>query len=374
MTAFARLARLTSQRIRHVAIWIAVPVVLLMAGCRGEEPPVQTVRSPVVPFDELFELADTVRLDPSILLGRIGYLDVSESGSLLVQDDANRITHLFSAEGRHLQSFSVPECLPDDWDFTPESSRFVGGGHVLVMKTSDPAVLFDLGGACVAAKRGGLHVLATSICARGDSIFAHKDYDLGLASTGVYDLALEPVAEIPIDAPRLVRLNFIYRGVAGRSVKCFDDGAYYLYREDMDANPVRARGGRTRYRPDFFVRRPDDVPNFSTVDDLRKYDVTGYPVAAAVFALDASTRMLFFFGLDERWTRRDGDSVYDFGLSVASNQDLFPGRSTVSPVWPQAAAGGYLYAFGEHEPLPGGKIGNPLVIRYRFIPPRRENV
>lgn len=371
MTGFANIVRTRPHRSRRLVaqIWLAVPVVLLMAGCRGEESSVQTVRSPVVPFDEMFELADTVRLDPSILIGSIGFLDVSESGSLLVTDVANHTTHLFSATGKYMQSFSVPECLPDDWDFTPGSSRFVGGGHVLVMDLSSPAVLFDIGGACVAGKRGGLHELAKSFCSLSDSIFTHKVYDAGQASSTVYDFALEPIAEIPINPPRLVMLNFSHLGVTGRSSACFSDGAYYTYLENMDAMPMRARSDRIRYRPDFFERWPEDVPNFPSRDDLHEY-----PGAGAVFAIDASTRMIFFFGLDKRWITRDGDTVYRYGLSVASNQDLFPGRSTVSAVWPQAAAGGYMYAVGRYESLPDGEAGNPMIIRYRFIPPQREHV
>ena len=372
MITFARCVKLWSHRRAKRLVapsWIAVPLVLLFAGCRAGESSVNTVRSPVVPFHELFELADTVRLDPSILIGTIGFLDVSETGNLLITDYASRITHLFSAEGVHLQSYSVPMCLPDDWDFSPWSSRFVGGEHVLVMDLSGPAVLFDLGGACVVGKRGGLHELAKSFCARGDSIFTHKAYDRGRASSTVYNLALEPVAEIPISPPRLVVLNFNLVGVAGRSVECFSDGAYYIYLEDMDAMPVRARPNRIRYRPDFFQPWPEDVPEFPSATELNEY-----PTVNAVFALDASTRLLFFVGLDHQWKRRDGERVYNLGLSVASNQNLFPGRSTVSPVWPEAAANGYFYVVGDYESLPGSEAGNPLVIRYRFIPPQFENV
>lgn len=351
-----------------VLSWIAVVAVILVAGCRAGGPSVLTVRSPVVPFNELFELADTIRLDPSILIGTIGFLDVSETGSLLITDYATHNTHLFSAEGVHMQSFSVPDCLPDDWDFSPWSSRFVGGDHVLVMDLSGPAVLYDLGGACVVGKRGGLHELAKSFCARGDSIFTHKAYDRGRAASTVYNLALEPMAEIPISPPRLVGLNFSLVGVAGRSVECFSDGAYYIYLENMDAMPVRARPNRIRYRPDFFQPWPEDVPEFPSATELNEY-----PTVNAVFALDASTRLLFFVGLDQQWKRRDGERVYNIGLSVASNQNLFPGRSTVSSVWPEPAANGYMYVIDEYEVLPGGEVGNPLIIRYRFIPPQHEN-
>ena len=55
---------------------------------------------------------------------------------------------------------------------------------------------------------------------------------------------------------------------------------------------------------------------------------------------------------------------------MAINTGLFPGRSTVSPVTPQAAGNGYFYAVGSNEPLPNGDVGNPVIVRYRFIPPK----
>lgn len=348
---------------------MAVLVVLMTAGCRLDDSSVSTVRSPVVPFHELFELADTIRLDPSILLGSTGFIDVSQSGDLLITDSASRITHLFSATGTYMQSFSVPVCLPDEADFTPASARFVARRHVLVMDFHGPAVLFGLDGACVVAKREGLHDLAKSFCVRDDSIFTHKVYDVGPASSTVYNLALEPVAELPINPPRLVLLNFGVLGILGQTIDCFDDGAYYLYLEDMDAMPVHARPYRIRYRPDFFERWPEDVPDFPSAEDLRKY-----PTANAVFALDASTRMILFFDLDQQWIRRDGDTFYGYGLSVASKRNMFPGRSTISPVWPLAAANGYVYTAGDYEPLPDGEDGNPLIIRYKFIPPEGANL
>lgn len=347
---------------------MAVLVVLMTAGCHLDDSSVSTVRSPVVPFHELFVLADTIRLDPSILLGSIGFIDVSQSGDLLITDDASRITHLFSAAGTHMRSYSVPVCLPDEAGFVPTSARFAGRRHVLVMDLSGPAVLFGLDGACIVAKREGIHNLAKSFCVRDDSIFTHKLYHVGPASSTVYNLALEHIAELPINPPRLVTLNFALLGIQGRSIDCFSDGAYYVYLEDMDAMPVHAHPDRIRYRPDFFERWPEDLPDHPSPEDLRKH-----PTVGAVYALDASTRMVFFFDLAQIWKRVDGEMFYEFGLSVASNRNQFPGRSTIAPVWPLAAAEGYIYTVGEYESLPDGDVGNPLIIRYRFIPPQNDN-
>ena len=89
-----------------------------------------------------------------------------------------------------------------------------------------------------------------------------------------------------------------------------------------------------------------------------------YPSTIAVFSIDGSTRMVVYADLGKEWSAQ-GTGI---GLSIASNIDQFPGRSTVSPVWPQAAGNGFLYAVGDHEVLPGGDVGNPVILRYRFTP------
>ncbi len=205
-----------------------------------------------------------------------------------------------------------------------------------------------------------------SICAQEDSIFMHKGVSQGKTSVSVYDSALENLTDIPIRSPRLVMLNATTNGLPGRSVECFDDGAHYLYLEDMDSWPVRVNPNRIRYQPDFFRQRPDDVSG------IRAERIREYPSAIAVFALDKSTRMMAFIELDQEWARWSEESGPMIGLSVVSNENLFPGRSAISNVFPISAGNGYFYAEGEHESLPGGEVGNSILIRYRFMPPQSD--
>ena len=54
-----------------------------------------------------------------------------------------------------------------------------------------------------------------------------------------------------------------------------------------------------------------------------------FPVAIAAFALAKSTRMVPFIQLDQAWSQwGEEESGFMIGLNVASNQYLFPGRST----------------------------------------------
>ena len=341
-------------------------IALIGVGCNSEESEIRVARPQMVPFSELFQPADTIRLDASVLVGHYTFIDVDEAGNLLVTDEMSRITHLFSATGVHMMSYSAPDCVPDEADFEPVSSRFIRGGRIVVMSRARGGAVFDRGGDCLVGTRMW-NDLSKSICTQGDSIFLLKGVPGGKPSISVYDSALEPLTDIPIRSPRLIMLNRTTNGLPGRSLECFDDGVHYLYIEDMDSWPVRVDSSRIRHQPEFFRQRPDDVSGIPSIERLREY-----PSAVAVFALDKSTRMVAFIELDQKWARWRGESGPMIGLSVASNENRFPGRSTISHAFPKSAGNGYFYAEGEHESLPDGEVGNPILIRYKFIPPQSD--
>ena len=347
----------------HVMLMV---VALIGIGCNSEESESPVVHPQMVPFSELFQPADTIRLDASVLVAHYTFIDVDEAGNLLVTDEVSRITHLFSAMGVHMMSYSAPDCVPDEADFEPVSSRFISGGRIVVMSRARGGAVFDRGGGCLVGTRIWNN-LSKSICTQEDSIFMHKGVPRGKTSLSVYDSALEHLTDIPIRSPRLIMLNRTTGGLPGRSLECFDGGAHYLYIKDMDSWPVRVDSSRIRHQPDFFRRRLDDVSGIPPIGQILEY-----PSAIAVFALDKSTRMVAFIGLDQKWARWSEESGPMIGLSVASNENRFPGRSTISHMFPISAGNGDFYAEGEHEPLPDGEVGNPILIRYRFIPPQSD--
>ena len=346
----------------HITLMV---IALMGIGCRPESDEIRMVRSQMVPFSELFQPADTIWLDASVLVGDYTFIDVDEAGNLLVTDRAGQITHLFSATGVYMKSYSVPDCVPDEASFLPSSSRFYSGGRIVVFSRREGGAVFDRSGDCLVGTRMW-NMYSKSICTQEDSIFMHKD-PLEATAVSVYDLALEHLTDIPIRSPRLTMLNLTTNGLPGRSIECFDDGAHYLYLEDMDSWPVRANSSRIRYQPDFFRRRPKDESGIPSIEQLLEY-----PVAFAVFALDKSTRMVPFIHLDQEWAKWSEESGHVIGISVASNTEQFPGRSTISHVIPISAGNGHFYAEGEHEALPDGEIGNPILIRYRFKPPQSD--
>ena len=360
-----------SLRNRIIAPILVLLVALFLTGCQSQESSVHTVRAPTIPFDELFVLEDTVRLDPAVLVGQIAFIDVNPSGEILVTDHQANLTYLFSSSGNHLQSYSALACLPDDVHFYPWSTRFLGNEHVVTTQFAGPAIVFNLDGSCYANTKM-LMPYAKAICVKEDSVFAQQVGIQEQATANVYSPMLEKIEEILIEPPRLISLNTNFAGQRGRTIDCFDDGPYYVYAESMDAIPVRSSSSRIQFRPDFFEWRPEDLPDAPPHDENMRRRRKEYQSTIAVFALDGSTRMVSYSDLESRWHSGDINADRQLGLSISSNSGQFPARSTISSVYPQGAGNGYFYAVDENEMLPDGNYGNPLILQYKFIPPGEE--
>ena len=355
----------------QMMIWL---LAISAVGCFSNSE-VRTVRAPLVPFVELFSPPDTLRLDPTVIIGHIGFLDLNARGEILLTDHSANSVHLYSPSGSYVRSYSARECLPDNTSFYPWSSRFIGGNRIMTMRFAGGAAVFDADGTCFAGKRA-LMPYVKAFCAHNDSIIAQQIHFEEEATVNAYSPELETLGEVFIEPPRLKNLNEYFAGQRGRTIDCFDDGAYFVYAESMDATPVDSTLSVTQHKPDFFEWRPDDLPDDmldqSSDDQDRLFEA--YPSAIAVFALNGSTRMVVHSYLDSKWSISDNRTSveYGLGLSVVSNSGQFPARSTIPPVYPQAAGGGFLYAVGEHESLPNGEFGNPVILRFRFMPPQAE--
>ena len=349
-------------------------VVVSAFGCSSGTPHVSISEAPLVPFDDLFQIEDTVRLDPAVIVGHIAFLDVNAQGDLLVADDVGRATHLFSQSGEYKRSYTVSDCLPDDAEtFAPWVSRFMGANRIFTMAgAGDGAVVFGPEGDCQGATRS-LTQTVFEVCTRKDSIFALRNATTASeAAVLVYSSELTKIEELPITQTEFVGLNFFDRGLQARSMECFVDGAYHVFRESMDGIPVRARTLSARYRPVFFEARPRDLTPYAGFE-VHGQESRAYPSAAAIFALEDQTRMVFFTNLDDKWALPGSDLYSPVGMIVASNAGHFPPRSTLAPIWPIAGGNGYVYSLGDNKQLPDGDIGNPLIVRYRFVTPEHAD-
>ncbi|MDE2835028.1 MAG: hypothetical protein OXM02_10985 [Bacteroidota bacterium] len=355
------------DRLRHLIVgWAGL--VLIMSGCTSSPTPNrQVVEAPLVPFGDLFVLQDTIRLDPAVVVGSVDFLDINQEGQLLVTDRISGGTYLFDALGKKARMFSADTCLPETED-SPYSGRFVGGEHFLLVGSGGSVVLFDASGRCIASQSMTDRPMewATAACSVNDTLFVLPDFiPVSPPVVVAYSLDYERLGTTGIDGPAFPVLNTTSRGFWGRAMECFDDGPYYKYLEWEDARPVRPYDSLAQVHPTFFARRTEDLPGdvgaLDRVDALR-----AFPINAGLYGIDGQTRMVVYWDLHEKWHI---ESQQYIGIGVVSNAGRFPARSTLSSVVPIGAANGYIYSVGANELMSDGDVGNPVLIRYKFIPP-----
>ena len=217
---------------------------LLLGACSVPTEQSVPIDLPLVPFEELFAPEDTIRLDSSVIIGRIDHLDVSDSGELLVADGVSNNFVLFSAEGEHIRTYDLSTCLPGARISRPSVAQFLQEGHLLLSQWDATAVI-NLDGTCVASKVRLLPFVSAG-CVHGDSIFMYSAQDSRDRAVWVYSDSLENLGKIPIPNTDHVYLN--ERGL-GQSIGCFKDGPYHVYMESMDAKSVYFPGKTRTHRP-----------------------------------------------------------------------------------------------------------------------------
>ena len=323
--------------------------------------------SELVPFEDLFEFEDSLVLDPSVVLGRIWFMDVDTAGNMLLTDIASNLAHLFAPTGDHTASFSMDTCFPTDAGLDVWAAQFASDNRVILAELGHGMVVFDRSGECLAAKL--LTSRSQSFCTGGDSIYTFRGLQsLSTSIMDVYSLNLEVEREILLEMPELTRLNQNFQGISGRDLACFDRGPWYKYHDEMDARPVFARDRVTRARPDFFVKRDQDLR--ANMDFHEKSEMLdAFPMLVGLYALDEDWRLGTFNRIGDEYRSEDTVGRSPYGLSIVSNSGRFRPRSTVPYKAPEAARHGYLYFLGDHVPMEDGDVGNQVVIRYRFKVP-----
>ncbi len=348
-------------------------VTVLLGGC-SSDPQYLVVEPPLVPFEELFVLEDTIRLDPSVIIGRISFMDTDPEGNLLITDSIGDSVFLFSPTGEHIRTYDPLKCLIGRDEFNPWNSLFMSEGKIITTQLSYGAVVFNPDGSCFST------VLSTPVpfwnsCAHNDSLFFYTPVAMASsdASLVVYSSKLVKLQDIPVKPTVFRELNDGRLAARGRSIACFDDGPYFAYQESVDAMPAYAKAELTLQRPIFFVDRPRDLPQNWSRDQQRE-EWMKYPSLYGVFALTRQTRMVAHYRLWDRWRPAGLDNQsFIVGIGVVSNAGQFPPRSTITTVVPIAAGHGYMYDREEHERLPDGELGNPLIIKYRFVQPENTD-
>ena len=342
-------------------------LLVLVAGCASEaHRPPAALEPPVVPFEEVFTLTDTLRIDSELVVGVISHIDANADGELLVSDEFSDAVYLVDRHGHLQQTFRPADCLYKDhtWlgaaKFGPEGTVIYHGGTGLVV--------FDAEGRCVASDPKAHDLRAA--CPIADSIYTLSSYArFSRRETVAYSLNLEVLGTTDILQPKFPRLNSLITTNRGFAMDCFADGPYYTMLASADAWPVFGHPGFTPVHPPFFDDRTHDTPKVQD-REVRILDFFALPANIGVLALEMDTRIVIYWQLRSKW--RGGqypDHPKGIGLGIASNTNQFAAISTVSPIWPRGAGDGYMYSVGDNEQLPNGDVGNPVVLRYKFIPP-----
>ncbi|MDE2827049.1 MAG: hypothetical protein OXL40_07025 [Bacteroidota bacterium] len=346
----------------------------LLTGCtpRSNDSSEEVVyASELVPFEDLFVLEDSLVLDPSVILGHNWFTDVDTDGSILITDIQSDLAFLFTPTGEHQMSYSMDTCYPSDSGHSLWASRFADDNRIILTTMEGAVVVFDRSGDCLAAKQKNATI--ASFCTRGDSIYAFRGPRINSTSImDVHSLDLGSSREIVLEPPELPRLNSSYRGISGRDVACFSGSPWYKYHEDMDARAVYGNSRMAKARPDFFVRRDQDIPAGLGFREEREV-MDAYLLLNGLYALDEGIRMGVFSPIDEAYRLENVAGGKVSGLSIVSNSNQFKAVSTIPYKTPKTAGNGYLYFLGEHVPMENGDLGNPAFIRYRFIPPTAVN-
>ena len=346
----------------------------LFTGCtsRSNDSSEEVVyASNLVPFEDLFALEDTLVLDPSVLLGPIGFIDVDTVGSILVTEFQSELAHLFAPTGLFQATYRMDTCYPSDFGHSLWASRFAEDDRIILTTMEGAIVVFDRSGDCLAAKKKDTSIL--SFCTLGDSIFTFRgSHSLSTSIMDVHSLDLESSRQIVLEDPEFYRLNQSIMTIPGRDVACVGGSPWYKYHEDMDARAVYGNSKMAKARPGFFVRREKDL---RAEEDSPEWweEIDAYQLLNGLYALDEDIRMGVFSPIDEAYHPENLSGRTVYGLSIVGNSNQFKAVSTIPYKAPVTARSGYLYFLGEHVPTENGELGNPALLRYRFIPPMAVN-
>ena len=346
-------------------------VACLASACSSRSSTDQILTPARADFDALFAPQDTIRLDKSVLIGRTWMLDVNSRGELLVLDLQSEDVHLFSPEGELVRTMAVRDCNPEAAFNYGSQATFLGDSEVAVL-SSKGLIIFDQNGACArATSNGDFAASSWGICAHEDTVFSMPRGVRDSTFIRAYDQDFTLLDQFPLPAPEFPIRAAVTLTYPGFAMACFDDGLWWVHSESFDASPLLRRPGLTRFKPDFFVDRTRDYPEFETVTQSNFQSITemlnrAEAEATAVlgmFALDSRTRLVVYQHIDA------GSGEFGTGAMIASHSGRFPGVSTLLPRFPSAARSGMLYMSSDPEDEPGGEATNPAILRYRFVPP-----
>ena len=341
---------------------VSLVCVLSLSACTSPTKPAPVVESTPMAFEDLFTAVDTLRLDASTLIGRISFMDVSESGDVLISDALQKVMYIFSPSGAHSRTLSATSCHPER-DPEPMSARFLDDGRI-VASTVGGTYLFSADGSCEKTVRDWPRS-CPSFCERRDSVYV---FDRFMSSPRilVFSPSLDFVRDYDLSPPEFPGIFGIYLGNVGLELACFDHDVLYRYPESSDGQSLFAGEKVVLHKPAFFVPPPRDRSTSGNDDMGARLDefmeISGVSTLAdAIFALGDDHRLIKF-------STGPLDQSVSVALSVVDHEKQTSVSILTDRRGPALAKNGLLYFNIGNEVLDSGKVGNPMFEVVRFRP------
>ena len=221
--------------------------------------------------------------------------------------------------------------------------------------------VYDATGQCIDRVQTQDLLSMSTLCEHNDSLFAMPGIpDPQYANAQILSIdgtVLDEIQLPPLKWPRLSSSLLVRPGI---SMGCFDDGPWYVGITREDAMPLLANTTGITYKPKYYRGRRRDLPkNYNPYSNQGLRDGTS---VQGLYRLNRSTRLVAHVVIKKSY-----DSSRS-GLTIAGHDQHYA-ISTTTESFPLAAGYGHVYFRGDHETLSNGELGNPLLLRYRFIPP-----
>ncbi|MCY4223640.1 MAG: hypothetical protein OXF06_02280 [Bacteroidetes bacterium] len=339
-------------RISDVAcvVWLAS-----MVACQSSGPEYRVVESEFVEFEDIFTAVDTIRFDASVLIGEIGFVDLSDEGEFIVTDFTQRVIYIFSNSGRHIRTIEMLRCNPED-DGRILSAKFLTNGEMIV---TSPWGVYNLNadGSC---KQRLIEILPnnSSFCERQDTVYFFDNRGRPPMIYG-YSVQEGTVREYELRKPKFPRTTGVKIGYDGRGIACFDRGIFYRYAEGSDGAPLWTQTNPVIHQPKSYRPPERDMTSqgFNNMNSELIELCREFTYSEGLFELDESHRMVTFqhpTEINMSIVNMDTET----SVSTSTGQDFFI----------HLVKDGLVYVAGDYEQLASGEVGNSMLYVWQFHP------
>jgi len=326
---------------------------ICVSACQPSGPEYRVVESEFVEFGGLFTAVDTVRFDASVLIGEIGFVDLSDHDEFLVTDYVVRMLYVFTASGHHVRTIDMSRCNPED-DGELRSAKFLSNGKIIA---TSPWGIYTINkdGSCE-ERLLEISPNSPSFCERNDTIYFMNRVAINPVIQA-YSLESGDIQEYDIRRPKFPRLTGVKAGIFGREITCFEKNIFYRYAESSDGEPLWIESNSVIHQPISYQSPERDLKSqgMSNITlELRKL-AHEFTYSEGIFELDQNHRMIKF------------QYPTDINLSII-NMDTETSVSTTIDDFIIMAKDGLMYVIGDYEQLPSGEMGNRMLYVWQFHP------